>query len=42
MAPPPPWWSRMELKKTFEVFFGSKHASQKLLYCLHFSKYENG
>ena len=26
-------------KKTFEVFFGSKHASQKLLYSLHFSTY---
>ena len=20
MAPPPPWWSKMELKKTFEDF----------------------
>ena len=20
MAPPPPWWSKMELKKTFEGF----------------------
>ena len=31
---------KMELKKTFEIFFSSIHASQKLLYSLHFSTYK--